>query len=525
MIYLIPQAVRESTQRFPHKEAFRCGSKALSYAELERLMLQLSRVLVANGLQKGDRVGVFLNRCLETAPAIYGIMNAGGVYVPLDPFSPPERIRFVIKDCGIKQIVTNPAQSRALQKVLAEEVGIENVIGTTRLDSAVHQIAWDTVGEEPTQFEPTKPILEQDLAYMLYTSGSTGTPKGIIHTHYSGLAYAKLVADLFDLNSDDRVGNHAPIYFDISTLGYFASPLVGATTIIASDAQTKMPASMAQMIEKEAISIWYSVPLALVQMLQRGALEQRDWSALRRILYAGEPFPVKHLRALMEQIPEVAISNVYGPTEVNQCTHYHLPGIPTTDEPIPIGRVWGNTEMLIVDENDKEVAAGETGELLIRSATRMKGYWKNEALTERSLYRRKEETGVEHIFYRTGDLVCLAEDGELRFFGRRDRQVKTRGFRVELDEVELALLGHELLEEVAVYTMRGDLEEQMIYATALIKEGHILSENEALHFAKQKLPWYAVPQKIEITDTLPRTGTGKIDRNTLRKRHLNTTDT
>ncbi|MEO0778334.1 MAG: AMP-binding protein, partial [Bacteroidota bacterium] len=246
MIYLIPQTVRESARRFPRKEAFRCGKQALTYLELEQQMLQLARILVANGLQKGDRVGVFLNRCLETAPALYGIMQAGGIYVPLDPFSPPERIRFLIQDGGIRQIVTSPTQSRALQKVLTEEpLPVETVIGTTRLETAVRQIDWETVTNEPAQFEPAEALLERDPAYMLYTSGSTGTPKGIIHTHYSGLAYAKLVASLYQIRAEDRIGNHAPIYFDISTLGYFAAPLMGATTIIASDAHTKMPTSLA----------------------------------------------------------------------------------------------------------------------------------------------------------------------------------------------------------------------------------------------------------------------------------------
>ena len=184
-------------------------------------------------------------------------------------------------------------------------------------------------------------ILESDLAYIMYTSGSTGAPKGIMHTHHSGLSYAKLSTQVYDVKPSDRIANHAPLHFDISTFGYFSGPLASATTVIIPDAYTKLPASLSTLMEQEKISIWYSVPLALVQLLHNGVLEARDLSSLRWVLYGGENFMPKYIRSLMALWSNATFSNVYGPAEVNQCTFYHLNMPPESDGPIPIGKNMG----------------------------------------------------------------------------------------------------------------------------------------------------------------------------------------
>ncbi|MEL6864724.1 MAG: AMP-binding protein, partial [Bacteroidota bacterium] len=310
----------------------------------------------------------------------------------------------------------------------------------------------------------------------------------------------------------DRLANHAPIHFDISTLGYFTAPLVGASTVILSDAHTILPGSLGKLIEAERFSIWYSVPLALTQLLQSGILEQIDASSLRWVLYAGEAFPPKYLRALMEQWSHSRFGNIYGPAEVNQCTYYHLPKAPEGDEPIPIGYTWGNTEYLILDEEDQEVPVGTMGELLIRSATMMSGYWQKPDLTARSLYRKKTATGVEAIYYRTGDLFKLGEDGLLHFFGRKDAQVKVRGYRVELDAIEVALVAHQAIAEAAVFTLRNAEEVNTIQAAVILNPELALTEKEVLQYLKSQLPFYAIPENIHIMDSFPRTSSGKISR-------------
>ena len=481
---------------------------------MEQRMNQVANVLHQVGIKKGDRVGIYLNRCIETAIAMYGIMQAGAVYVPIDPKAPASRSRFLIEDCEIDILISQTTQKRNLEKIVEGPTRIKSIIGFDKELEAVNCISWKQVFEHSDQFKLPFRLLEKDLAYIIYTSGSTGQPKGIMHSHYSGLSYARLTASVYNLNENDRIGNHAPIHFDISTLGYFASPFVGACTVIASDAHTIFPASLASLIEKEAITVWYSVPLALIQLLQNDVLRNKKIDSLRWVLYGGEPFPPKYIKELMERWPNARFSNVYGPAEVNQCTYYHFDTPPLNDEPIPIGEVWDNTDFLILNEYDEPVIQGEIGLLLIRSATQMKGYWNNPDLTEKSLY--KSISGHEtQLFYRSGDLVKMDQDGKMHFLGRKDFQVKIRGHRVELDAVEASLLAHNLVSEAAVYAVQISAESKQIEAAVILKPQVNLSEDELKFFLKDKLPLYAVPEKITFVEEFPRTTSGKIKRSAI----------
>lgn len=518
MIYLLSQLVDQSAERFPEREAFRFGKEAFTYAQMAQRTSQLAHVLAARGVRRGDRVGIFMNRCLETAIAIHGVLKAGAAYVPLSPFAPASRTHFLLHDCGIRHVITEPSQRRALDALITSDVKLDTLIGLDG-NTAIPSVSWEEVATFPESRSPDVRVLADDLAYVMYTSGTTGVPKGIMHTHHSGLSYARLSADLYDLRETDRVANHAAIHFDISTFGYFSAPLAGAATVILSEAHTKFPASLSKLMEDEAITIWYSVPAALSQLLQLGALEQRDLNSLRWVLYGGEPFAPKQLRALMKLWPGAQFSNVYGPAEVNQCTFYTLPAPPQNDEPIPLGAVWDNTEMLIVDEHDNKVGTGATGELLIRSATMMTGYWGQPDLTKKAFFHRTRIPGCVETFYRTGDLVRCDESGKLHFLGRRDRQIKTRGYRVELDEVEAAVMAHPAVEETAVFPMTNDVGETLINAVVIRKEiGTMVDEPDLRNHLYDLLPPYAIPQRITFAESLPRTAAGKIDRNELQRK-------
>ncbi len=482
---------------------------------MEHQANQLASVLIEQGVQIGDRVGVFLKPSLETAIAIYGIMSAGAAYVPLDTSSPPSRIAYVIKDCGINHLISNSSQKDSLQKVLQENVAIKNVIGVDN-DLSVQTISWNKVFQTSAQKVDIQ-LRDNALAYIMYTSGTTGVPKGIMHTHYSGLSYAKLSKQLYKISPEDRLGNHSPLHFDISTMGYFTIPLAGATTTIVPESYTFFPASLSQLIEKEKLTIWYSVPLALIQMLQRGALNKRNLSSLRWILFGGEPFPTKHLRELMNLLPETICSNVYGPAEVNQCTFYNMSKPPELDSPIPLGKAWDDTKLIIVDENDCEISNGEIGELLVQTPTLMKGYWSQSKLTKKSLYKKETALGFKEVFYRTGDLVKEISNGDLMFMGRKDRQIKLRGYRVELNEIEVILTTHKHVDEAAAYTFRNETDEIQIAATIVLKTGFDVEERSLLEHIKQHLPPYVVLDKILFSQNLPRTSAGKINHKKLEK--------
>lgn len=516
MIYNLAQIIQNAAERAPKKEAFRCIDEFISYGELERKSNQLAQYFAQAGVKKGDRIGIYMNRCLETTVAVYGILKAGAAYIPLDPFVPISRILFMVEDCEMEHLVTTPAQNRKIKSIANAAPTIKSVVGTSE-DVGPTCISWDSVFT--ISLETYKPvwILEQDLAFILYTSGSTGTPKGVMHTHQSGLALAKLAADLYNFSPDDRVGNFAPLHFDPSTFGYFSAPMSLSTTIIIPDAYLKFPASLSALVEKEKITIWYSVPLMLIQTLLKGNIENHDFSPLRWVLFIGEVFITKHLRALMEKWPQATFSNLYGPVEVIACTYYHLNTPPKTDDPIPIGKVWGNTECKIINSSGKEVPRGEIGELVVRTATMMKGYWKNRELTEKSLYKEKIAEGYEHIFYKTGDLAQENEAGEYLFHGRNDRQVKVRGYRLELDEIELTFLKHEEVKEAAVVVVERDSGVKELIAVVRTMNGSKIDAASLMTFCKPYLPAYAIPETIKFREDFPRTGSGKISRTEITK--------
>ena len=516
MIYLLPDIIKNSANRFPDNVAFRYENESITFEGLLNRSNQLAFMLSELGVKRGDRVGIFLDSSLETAMSVYGIMSAGAVFVPLDTNAPPARIAFVINDCGIRHIISGKKQSRSLNKILAENVSLESVIGIDE-QLPVKTVSWEEVGRlSPSQTVSVR-MLEDDLAYIMYTSGTTGTPKGIMHSHRSGLAYAKLSKDLYDVGPTDILGNHSPLHFDISTMGYFTMPLAGGTTVLIPESHKLFPANLSQLMEKEGLTIWYSVPLALTQMLQRGLLNDRKMDALRWVLFGGEPFHPKHLRCLMQLWDKATFSNVYGPAEVNQCTYFHLLHLPNEEDPIPIGQVWNNTEVLIVDEKEVEVSDGEIGELLVRSATMMKGYWGKAELSQKAFFRRERFPNATEIFYRTGDLVWRNREGELMFAGRKDRQIKIRGYRVELNEIESVLISLSYITETAVYYMKNDEADSAIEAIVVLSDPGSASEENIKKSLAAKLPAYAVPHRIYFSDSIPRTPAGKIDYKKLKK--------
>jgi len=516
---MLSHAVTNWAERNPDHEAVRFSGQSLTYAELETRSNRLARILREHGLMRGERVGIFMNKGLESAVAIYGIMKAGGAYVPLDPFAPVGRIGFVIQDCGIRHLVTKEAKLSQVEEILNLTTGLEFLVGISEVESKPATcIPWEALDSVPSGALDLN-LTEQDLAYILYTSGSTGTPKGIMHTHRSGLSFAEWGADTYDLQNDDRLSNHAPLHFDLSTFDIFSSSVAGATTVIIPEALTKFPANMASFIEDEKISVWYSVPFALIQLMQRGKMETRDLSHLRWVLFAGEVFPTKHLRQLMEMLPNVRFSNLYGPTETNVCTYYNLSGIPEdTDETIPIGKPCANVEDSIVDLDDHPVLPGEVGELLIRGGVVMKGYWGQPEKTAQGFFRRQSFGHFDDIFYRTGDLVQMDAEGNYRYLGRKDRQIKTRGYRVELDEIEVALLSHDGVQEAAAYPIPDGQGSNLIEASVILKPTFEIGDSDLVEHLSRRLPPYAIPVRLDILDDFPRTSTGKINRRELQTR-------
>lgn len=469
----------------PERTAFRQGEAALSYGALGAHALNLGTQVQESGVGPGDRVAIVMSKGLEMPIAIHAIWRAGAVFVPLDTTAPPERLAGIIEDCGIEVLLT-AGRNAALAAELARRSGARAITVDASLPPP------------PVQFAAT-PATADDLAYIIFTSGSTGRPKGIVHTHGSGLAFARMWADLYALRPDDVCFCTVPLHFDFSLADFLAIPIAGASTVLVPEIALNFPASLSALMQDSGATIWSTVPHAVLQLCEKGAPETRDLTALRFLIYGGEPLAPSKLPLVRAGLPRATISNSYGPAEVNQVSAYTVPADHPEAEPIPIGQPTAHATFI---EDD-------SGELLVATPAMMRGYWNRPDLTNAAFVDR--EGGR---YYRTGDMAHRGEDGLWRFSGRADRQVKLRGYRVELDEVERVLSAHPGVSEAAAVIAPNGLS---LAAFVTCAPGAQVSVSALTDHAARLLPTYAVPAQIDLRPAFARTTTGKIDRRALRE--------
>nr|VFJ52927.1 MAG: amino acid adenylation domain-containing protein [Candidatus Kentron sp. FW]VFJ54476.1 MAG: amino acid adenylation domain-containing protein [Candidatus Kentron sp. FW] len=523
MSYLLHKLLTNSADRYPEQIAVRYRTEEISYHQLETVSNRLAHTLADLGVERGDRVGIYLEKSIASVIAIFGIMKAGAAYVPLDAFAPKERIAFIMSNCKMKALISTASSVTALNADSADAFSsVRGVIlvdhetvpeKAKELQAHTGVIGWSEVLQSPPHSLELA-LIEDDLAYILYTSGSTGTPKGVMISHRASLTFVDWACDIFQVRATDKVSNHAPLHFDLSTFDIFATIKAGGTVVMVPTALSSFPLSLAPFITKEEITIWYSVPSMLTGLVLHGRLEKHDYSHLRTILFAGEVFPIKYLRQLMEKIPHAEYYNLYGPTETNVCTYYAVPPIdPDRIEPLSIGKGCANSEVLVLDEHYKKVPVGEVGELCVRGPGVMRGYWDMPERTQKALVPCDIPPVVGlHTLYRTGDLVKETLDGNYTYLGRRDNMIKSRGYRIELGEIETVLYSHPELEEVAAIPIPDDEIGNRIKAVVVTRDGKELESGVLESFCAQHLPKYMVPHLFEFRPLLAKTSTGKIDK-------------
>jgi amino acid adenylation domain-containing protein len=521
---LLNRIVDRAAEHRPDGAAARANDATLTYGELARRSNGLARVLQSTGLAHSGRVAVLLGKGLDVPVAFYGALAAGGTLVPIDPRSPLDQVVRILRATGATHLVTEPGRRETVRGALASCPDLAHVIGLDDREVGVPTVSWAAVAAEATDRPPAVRTIDLDPAYILHTSGSTGVPKLILHTHSTAMSFVEWAVAEYGLTPADRLSNHSSHHTCFATFDYYAAARACATTVILTPDVLMLPASLTAMLQRERVTIWYSVPTALVQLSLRGELETRDLGAMRWVLFAGEVFPGKHLQRIVRQIPTARFSHVYGSTEVNVCTFHHLPPPDGLAGALPIGKPCATTSTLVVDPALRPVADGEVGELLVRGSTVMSGYWSDPERNARVLVRLPVAGGFDETYFRTGDRVRRLEDGNLAFVARDDRQVKVRGHRVELEEVETALLSLAPVEEAAVFTV-PDAEGSASIQAAVVVGDAAADERTLLAALRRVLPPYAVPAQLAVLETLPRTPTGKVDGNVLRARFARRDDT
>lgn len=505
--------LRNSARRFPERVAVEDAQRdnAISYADFDALTDQIRNRLVNAGVVAGDRVGVCVPKSIGSLSAVFGILKADAAYIPVDPTAPSKRNAFIFQDCSVRCMVVAKELLEGLEAEFdesytlnAEQLNFVDAFGIELVLVQVTQVG-DGVQDPPIE----------NLSYILYTSGSTGKPKGVMHTHESALSFVQWCANTVEFSEEDKFSSHAPFHFDLSILDIYVPLMHGATLVLIGESLGKQPALLGPMVSERKITVWYSTPSILRLLVEYGGMDDHDYSAVRVVFFAGEVFPIKHLKALKAKWPHPRYLNLYGPTETNVCTYYELPAeIPETrTDPFPIGPVCENDRALVMGMDDKPVVKGEEGELLITGGSVMKGYWNLPERSAEAYYVDADDTK----WYRTGDVVRESEEDGFIFVGRRDRMVKRRGYRVELGEIEAALYRHPAVTEAAVIAIPN--EESGVLVKAFLSYGDEKPRSliEMKKFCADNLPLYMIPDRFSSQPVLPKTSTDKINYQALKE--------
>jgi long-chain acyl-CoA synthetase len=492
----VEQFLKDSAQRFPAKTALVAGGRRVSYAELDAMSDRLAAELARRGLKRGDRAVVFMDNCWEAVVAIFAVQKAGGVFSPINPSTKADKLAYVINNCRASAILTQDRLMATVDKALAECPSVTNSIVAGRdFDQA---LACDA----PL---PSMPGIEIDLSMLVYTSGSTGFPKGVMMTHQNVTAAATSIMTYIENTPDDIILNVLPISFDYGLYQVLMAIKAGATLIL--EKSFAFPQAIFNRLTEEKATGFPLVPTMAALILQMKDLQPGAFPHLRYLTNTAAALPPAHILRLQELFPGTRIYSMYGLTECKRCTY--LPPSELAKRTSSVGIAIPGTEAYVVDDNGTRVAPGETGELVIRGAHVMKGYWENPEATDKAL--KPGPFPWEKVLH-TGDLFRTDEDGFLYFVGRKDDIIKTRGEKVSPKEVENVLYALPGIREAAVVGSPDPILGHAIKAVVALAPGTELTEQNIIRHCAKHLEDFMVPKIVEFRDELPKTESGKISR-------------
>lgn len=502
---LLQDILLAAAARYPERTALVAGDTRLSYLEVTDYACRLAHVLCSRGLGRGDRVAIFMENGWRSAACYFGVLLAGGVFVPVSAQTKREKLGFILRDAGAR-VLLSEAQLAGVFAPVSEQLPALRVLcapeakalpaGEEDLDEALAGFP----ATAPPQFANT-----QDLAALLYTSGTTGDPKGVMHTHQSLLFVLDSIYEYLGLTAEDRLFSALPLNFGYGLFQWLAAVRAGAMLVL--ERSFTYPALVFNRMRDEDITCFASVPTIYAMLLAHHAKQALHFPSVRLLTNAGAALPAEFISGLRQIFPNAGLCKMYGQTECIRSA-YMEPARADT-KPESVGRAIPGTELLLLDENRRPVAPGEVGTLYVRGPHVMRGYWN---LPEKSAEALVPGSLPGERLLNSGDLFRRDSDGDLYFVGRSDEIIKSRGEKVSPAEVENAIYSVPGVQDVIVGGVPDPLLGEAVCAFVVPRAGIDLSVLQIKRACSDRLENFQVPKHVLIVSKLPRTANGKLSR-------------
>lgn len=489
--------LERAAERWPERIAYRDEQESITFAEVLDECNRIGSVL-CDVTQPKRPIIVLATKNVHVASLYLGVAAAGCFYVPLDAELPIYRLKAIF-DIVQAEIVLSDGRA-----VIPDELCFTGRIIT--LD--------ECLAAKPNfaaLSERRKNQLDVDPLYVIFTSGSSGVPKGVVASHRAVIYCIDVFAETFGISESDVLGSQAPLDYIAALRDLYLPLRTGAETVLIPKSLFSMPKKLFEYVNESKITTICWVAAALSLCSELGVFEEANLDTVRRIFFAGSVLPSRHLRIWQEHLPDAVFVNHYGPTEItSSCTYYVVDHKVSDDDAVPIGILFRNADILLLDENGKPVPEGEMGEIYVRSAGLALGYFRDHQKTQESFIINPMQLYIDEIIYKTGDLGKKRPDGNYTFHGRRDSQIKHMGHRIELGEIEAAVLSLPGLGSVCCLYQP---EKEMIW---LFYTGTADKKELAIHL-RERLPGFMIPRKFMKIDKMPRLANGKTNSNALRE--------
>lgn len=518
---LLHDFLEASARRLPSKVAVVCKGARVTWADLERQANALAHALVESGVERGDRVLIFGDNTVETVVSFWGVLKANAVVSVINPLTKADKLTYYLNDSRAKVMISDMhlasvfADAAPHSKHLARVI-VSGAYDDKRFPHLSNAMSWAQALETGRQLgekaangahganqPPGRRCLDVDLAAIIYTSGSTGDPKGVMLTHRNMLTAGTSISTYLEMVEDDVVLAVLPLAFDYGLYQMIMSTRVGARLVL--ERSFAFPAQVLKVMSEEKVTGFPGVPTIFAVLAEMKNLRDFDLSSIKFVTNTAAALPVKHITMLRDLFPKARIYSMYGLTECKRCTY--LPPADIDRKPTSVGIAIPNTELWLVDPDGKKVGPNTVGQLVIRGATVMKGYWEKPEATAEKL--KPGPVPGEFVLY-TGDYCKLDDEGYLYFVGRMDDIIKSRGEKVAPKEVETALMNITGVKEAAVIGVPDDILGQAVKAFVVLEQGVTMTDKDITRECQKRLENFMVPKVVEFIAELPKTTTGKI---------------